>query len=293
MPLIDLHLHTTVSDGVWSPQHLLDCIRERAVDFFSITDHDTMEAYPLPKDVLERCVPGMEVDTKCDGATAHLLVYGVASSLDPLLQRLRAQRVARRERMCEMVERLRGLGVSVSMADVERQAGTAASLGRPHLARALVELGVVVSVQEAFDKYIADDRDQYVALERLESQEAIELAHASGAIVSIAHPCRLKSPAMIDLLRVMGADAIEVIHPTADATMRLQLLDYVKRHNLLATGGSDFHVPGGDLPGVELNAVEYEKLRESFAALVSGAEFDSRFAAERTDATAISSTVLE
>lgn len=293
MPLIDLHLHTTVSDGVWTPAQLLDCIRERGVDFFSITDHDAMAGYPLPFDLGERCVPGMEVDTKCDGQTAHLLVYGIASPDAPLLQRLCAQRIARRERMCAMVERLRLLGVRISMAEVELQAGTAASLGRPHLARALLAIGAVASVQEAFDRYIADDREQFVALERLESREAIVLSHASGAIVSIAHPCRLKSAAMLDTLRAMGADAVEIIHPTTDAAMQRELLDYAQRYDLLGTGGSDFHAPGNVLPGVELDIERYERLREAFAALISGAEFDSRFAEERTDATARSSAALE
>jgi 3',5'-nucleoside bisphosphate phosphatase len=293
MPLIDLHLHTTASDGIWTQWQLLQCIREREVDFFSITDHDTMDSYPVPAEFAARCIPGMEVDTKCDGATAHLLVFGIASSTAPLLQRLRAQREARRKRMCEMVDRLQRLGLNVSMADVERRAGTAASLGRPHLARALVDVGAVACVQDAFDRYIADDRQQYVALERLESQDAIVLAHASGAIVSVAHPCRLKSFAMLDLLRGMGADAVEVLHPTADAAKRRELLDYVRRHGLLATGGSDFHAPGGDLPGIELEDAAYRKLREAFGALASGAEFDSRSAAERTGATERSSVVRE
>lgn len=293
MAFIDLHLHTTVSDGVWTPRQLLQCICEREVDFFSITDHDAMDSYPLPSEFATRCITGMEVDTKCDGVTAHLLVYGVASSTAPLLQRLRAQREARRERMRAMVERLQRLGLSVSIADVERQAGTAASLGRPHLARALVDVGAVLCVQEAFDRYIADDREQYVALERLEAREAIVLAHASGAIVSVAHPCRLKSFAMLDLLRGMGVDAVEVLHPSANLAMRRELLDYVGRFGLLATGGSDFHAPGDDLPGVRLDDALYEKLLEAFAGLTNGGEFDSRFGAERTDAMAQSSRVLE
>ena len=264
MPFVDFHMHTTVSDGVWTPSELFAYIRKASLEAFSITDHDTMDVYPLPDDLASRCIPGMEVDTKCMGQTTHLLVYGITSPTAPLLEHLRAQRAARRVRMEAMIERLRAKGIPVTMDLVEAEAGKAASLGRPHLGRVLVKLGVVSQLQEAFDKYIADDQDDYVALDRLESPQAIELAHASGAVVSIAHPCRLRDPKMLDFLRESGVDGIEVVHPSADEDARRMFTEYARAHGLLVTGGSDFHAPAPDYaPGIEFEAEHVERLREA------------------------------
>lgn len=225
-------------------------LRESGIETFSITDHDTMDVYPLPDDLAAKSIPGMEVDTKCEGATSHLLVYGIHSKTAPLLERLRAQREARRGRMEAIVEKLRSSGIGVTMADVEAQAGAAQSLGRPHLARALVALGVVPDVQTAFDRYIADDKDGFVSLDRLDSADAIQLAHESGAIVSVAHPKRLKEPRLLEVLRSEGIDGVEVVHPSADAAGEQEYRDYAVRHGLLVTGGTDFHAPSpGYQPG--------------------------------------------
>jgi 3',5'-nucleoside bisphosphate phosphatase len=286
MILVDFHMHTTISDGIWTPQELFRHVREAQIRVASVTDHDTMDIYPIPSDLCGRIVTGMEVDTKCEGVTAHLLVYGITSQQAPLLEHLRSQRAARRVRMEEMVERLHGLGVDIAMRDVEAQAGSAASLGRPHLARALVVRGVVNDVKEAFTRYLADDQDGYVALDRLDARDAIALAHESGALVSIAHPCRLRDPRLIDTLRMQGADGIEVIHPSADASARAELAQYANHHGLVITGGSDFHSPATDaLPGIWFE----ETLLERFLAAVdrvSGGGFDPTRDAERTGATA-------
>jgi len=253
-------MHTTVSDGVWKREELFDYLREGGFEAFSITDHDAIDAYPVPVDLVERCIPGIEVDTKCNGVTARLLCYGIRTPDAPLLQRLRAQRAARKVRMEEIIAQLRRRGVDISLHDVERQADAAASLGRPHLARALVERGVVATVQEAFDRLIADEGDAYVSLDRLESAEAIRLAHESKAIVSIAHPTRLKSAASLDALREAGADAMEVVHPTADEALRSELSGYAEPHGLLETGGSDFHAPSpGYAPGISYQSSVFER----------------------------------
>lgn len=250
MPHVDFHLHTTTSDGVWTPEQMFAFMRESGIETFSITDHDTMDVYPLPGDLAAKSIPGMEVDTKCEGSTSHLLVYGIRHKDAPLLERLRAQREARFGRMEAIVEKLRASGIAVTMDDVAAQAGAAQSLGRPHLARALVKLGVVPDVQTAFDRYIADDKDGFVSLDRLESADAIALAHESGAIVSVAHPKRLREPRLLEVLRAEGIDGVEVIHPSADADMEREYREYAVRHGLLVTGGTDFHAPSpGYQPG--------------------------------------------
>lgn len=264
MTLVDFHLHTTTSDGVWTPDELARYVDEARLQVVSVTDHDTMGAYPLPAEIRAQIVPGMEVDTKCHGITAHLLVYGIASPSAPLLEHLRAQREARYGRMEAMIERLRTNGIEIDMSHVKAEAGSAASLGRPHLARALVKLGVVSDTNEAFARYLADDRDGYVALDRLEAADAIALAHASGAIVSVAHPARLRDARSLEELRLAGADGVEVVHPSADDVMRAELAEYARAHHLLITGGSDFHSPATDaLPGIHLDEAVVERFLDA------------------------------
>ena len=261
-PLVDFHLHTTVSDGLWSPAELYAFLRASDIEVFSITDHDAMDAYPVPQDLAQRAIPGVEIDTTHRGNTVHLLAYGIDAQT-PLLERLRGQRKARIERMDLMIGRLRRAGKRISMEDVLSQVGGKASLGRPHLARALIEVGEVGSVAEAFERYLGEECEAYVPLERLEAAEAIELAHASVALVSIAHPLRLRSAGALDELRELGADAVEVVHPGADADAQRDLAEYAQSHNMLITGGSDFHGPGSVLrPGIELGAQHIDALRD-------------------------------
>lgn len=251
--LCDLHLHTTKSDGVWTPERLFAEIRDRALPFFSITDHDCVDAYPVPEDLRDRCIPGLEVDSHHGGHTVHLLAYGVDDKQSPLLRALTAQRQDRRRRMESMVARLNTLEIAIEIDDVIAQATGTTSLGRPHLAHALVARGHVQTVQEAFDRYIADDGDGYVALERLTSARIIELIHESGGIVVIAHPMRLRDVTHLEQLHGLGVDGIEVIHPTADAAAERMLRDFAAERGLLVTGGSDFHAPAAKRSiGVEL-----------------------------------------
>jgi predicted metal-dependent phosphoesterase TrpH len=251
--LCDLHLHTTKSDGVWTPERLFEEIRRRDLQFFSITDHDCLDAYPVPEDLRSRCIPGLEVDSHHGGHTVHILAYGIDDKQSPLLQALQAQRQDRLRRMQGMVDRLNALGLAIAMDDVLAQATGASSVGRPHLARALVERGHVATVQEAFDRYIADDGDGYVALERMTSARIIELIHESGGAAVLAHPLRLRDAASLEELCNLGVDGIEVTHPTADADAENMLRVFAHEHNLLVTGGTDFHAPVAErLIGVEI-----------------------------------------
>lgn len=251
--LCDLHLHTTRSDGVWTPGRLFEEIRARGLQYFSITDHDCVDAYPVPDDLRERCIPGLEVDSHHAGHTAHILAYGIEDKTSPLLQALTAQRQDRLRRMEGMVARLNALDVAIAIEDVVAQATGASSLGRPHLARALVAKGHVQSVQEAFDRYIADEGDGYVALERLSSARIIELIHESGGVAVVAHPMRLRDLKHLEELYELGVDGIEVIHPTADSEAQRMLTEFAHTRNALITGGTDFHAPVAGRPiGVAL-----------------------------------------
>jgi 3',5'-nucleoside bisphosphate phosphatase len=264
MLLIDLHLHTTCSDGVWPVQRLLDEVRRRSLDVFCISDHDSLDAYPIPEDLASRAISGLEVDSHHGGHTVHVLAYGVSDKNSPLLLALSKQRFAREERMASMVQAVRSHGIDVSMEDVRAQARGTVSLGRPHLARALVACGAVPNVQDAFNRYLADDAGAYVALERLTSARVIELIHLSGGVAIAAHPQRLHNTSDLPELIELGLDGIEIVHPTADEEMQRFLIDTVRSRGLLATGGTDFHAPVEGRPiGVRFPAVDVERLREA------------------------------
>jgi predicted metal-dependent phosphoesterase TrpH len=210
----------------------------------------------------------LEVDSEHDGHTAHILAYGVSSNDTPLLQALIAQRKAREERMQEMLDRLQALDIHVTMDEVRTQAKGAVSLGRPHLARVLHERGIVASVQEAFDKYLADEGTGFVALRRLTSAQIIALIRESGGVSSVAHPVRLRDRAHLDEMRALGVDGVEIVHPTADENTRRELESFARSHDLLVTGGTDFHAPVADRPiGIEFPTNDVERLRERLAKL--------------------------
>lgn len=253
--LVDLHLHTTKSDGVWTPEQLFDEIRARSLDLFSITDHDCIDAYPVPDDLRSQCIPGLEVDSVHAGHTVHILAYGIDDKKSPLLQALRLQREHRKHRMQGIVERLNALGIEIKIDDVIAQTNGNTSLGRPHLARALVASGHVTSVQDAFDRYIADDGTGFVSLERLSSERIIELTHESSGIAVVAHPMRLRDPKYLEDLVDLGIDGIEVVHPSASAANQTMLREFATDRQLFISGGTDFHAPVEGRPlGIELSS---------------------------------------
>lgn len=256
----DFHLHTSKSDGVWPPERLFEEIRQRALEAFSITDHECVEAYPVPDDLQCRVIPGLEADSVHSGQTAHLLAYGVDNADAPLLRALQRQREDRVPRMLAMIERLQSVGIPVTIQDVAAQAPERHRLQRPHLARAMVVKGVVRSVDEAFERYLNDTCYAYVPLERMASAAVIELIHGSGGVAIVAHPMRLLAAQAMTELCELGADGIEVYSPTASPAAQRTLLDFARSRRLLVTGGTDFHAPGAEL-GVEVDEQDVEELK--------------------------------
>ena len=219
-------------------------VRERGLEYFSITDHDTMAAYPVPDDVQSRCIAGLEVDTYGFEQTVHVLGYGVNPD-SSLVSRLQAQQRERRRRAESIIERLNALGIDLTLHQVEQFAGTSRSIGRPHIARALVEAVHCNELQEAFDRYLADGEVAFVPLQRLTTTEAIDLIHAGGGIAVLAHPRRLRNQELLqDICRLF--DGLELLHPSADHDYQHQLIELIDAHNLIATGGTDFHARSND-----------------------------------------------
>lgn len=218
--------------------------RDQGLDLLAITDHDTTAGIaPARLAAGGRLVilPGIELSAEDGGDDVHMLGYDFDpedAGLQAALADFRARRDARAR---EMVERLNSLGVPVAWERVEALAA-GGSVGRPHVARAMAETGVVETVREAFDLYLHNGGPAYVARQRLSPEEAIALIHRAGGAAVLAHPGLLADwRAMIERLAPARLDGVEVAHPKNNADVRLELRGLAARFGLIMTGGSDFH----------------------------------------------------
>lgn len=260
MAIGDFHLHSTASDGVRPPVWVVETAAARGVRYLALTDHDTTAGIQEAVQTAGRLglgfVPGIEISAEYGGQDVHLLGFGIDVESAALQEFLAWQRDGRGRRMEASVELLAKHGVAVDLARVQEIA-EGASIGRPHLARAMVEAGYVDSVQEAFDTWLAEGRPGYVGRERLAPREAIDLIHRAGGAVFAAHPVFLGDDYadVIRELAPMGLDGLETYYKHYDKAT-------VAAHEALATdlglamsGGSDYHGLGnpndreiGDIP---------------------------------------------
>lgn len=243
---VDLHTHSTASDGVLPPHLVVEAAHAAGLAAMALTDHDTVagleEARAAGERLGVRVVAGAELSAHLGGGEEiHLLAlhidrYGVIADE---LARFRDDRVTRAERM---VAKLRALGVAVSMDDVLREAG-AGAVGRPHVARAVVAAGGALDVREAFDRFLGDGRPATVEKPRLDAREAITLAHAAGGIAVWAHPAAAGRRDRVELLADAGLDGLEVLHPRHSGEDMSRLSALAEHFGLVTSGGSDWHGP--------------------------------------------------
>jgi predicted metal-dependent phosphoesterase TrpH len=241
----DLHTHTHHSDGTRSPKEVVDVARAHNIDILSISDHDNLAAYfEIRKYADERgvtLVPGIELSCAYEGVDVHVLAYAFDPTDERIDERLRGFRETRQRRGHLMVERLRSLGYAISIERVEQLAAGGA-LGRPHVARALVEAHYVASVSEAFDKLLGTGKPGYVEKERFRIGEAISLIRSAGGVTSIAHPTLYPNhERLVPQLLDAGVDAVEVMHPDVDDLNRERYTNLARFRGKFATGGSDDH----------------------------------------------------
>ncbi|MBO4367724.1 MAG: PHP domain-containing protein [Clostridia bacterium] len=244
--LADIHLHSTASDGMDTPARIAFLAREAGIGLISLTDHDTTggvrECSEACRGYGIRFLPGIEISAG-EGGNIHVLGYNIdPSRLQLELDRIRDDRT---ERMEKMVSLLKKAGMEVSMEDVRSIAGSA-PLCRPHLALALVRKGYVLSVKEAFDRYIGAGRPFLVDRRRFSFAQAADLIHASGGLAVIAHPLLIKVERRmltqyLSSLIDMGADGIEAWHSSHTLSDALELDAFARRRSMLVTGGSDYH----------------------------------------------------
>jgi len=242
---IDLHSHTTCSDGEHSPEALLALARTAGLTWLAVTDHDTVAGLQRAAAAAEAeglgFVPGIEISATAAGREVHVLGHFVDASEPGLAQfsgRLRVERAARMQRM---VQRMGELGFPVTFEEVESLGG-GAHLGRPHLALALLNRGYVSSTKEAFDRFLADGRPGHVDRFRVSAEEAIQLLHTAGGTATLAHPgpSHVATPTLEALTR-RGLDGLEVFHVDHVPSQREALLRTANELGLIPTGGSDYH----------------------------------------------------
>lgn len=245
--MIDLHSHTTASDGELSPEDLLARARAAGVTVLAVTDHDTVKGLARARAAAEaqgiRLVPGIEVSTESEGREIHILGHFVNPTepgLSGFSDRLRDERA---ERMGRMVKQMNTLGFPVTLEEVERIAA-GAHLGRPHLALALVGRGYVGSTREAFDRFLGDGKPGYVDRFRVSAEDAIAMLHRAGGTATLAHPGSSKvSPHTLQRLAKSGLDGLEIFHPDHVPSQREAFLRQADALGLVPTAGSDYHGP--------------------------------------------------
>ena len=246
MAKVDLHIHSTASDGRLSPEDVIYKSAELGLSIIAITDHDTVDgiapalaaakAFPQLK-----VIPGVEISTDVPQGEVHVLGYFIDYTNHELEATLRRFRSSRLERAQGMIAKLRNLGIHIEWQRVQEIAGTG-SFGRPHLAQAMLEKGYIGSFKEAFIKYLGRDGPAYVEREKMTPAEAVELILLASGLPVLAHPLTINDlETMIVELKAAGLVGIEAYYDGYTADEINKLVSLAKRYNLIATGGSDYH----------------------------------------------------
>lgn len=267
--MIDLHSHTTASDGQHPPHEQVAMAAKAGVKVLSVTDHDTVigleaAAAACTQHGME-LVPGIEISCWLQRREVHVLGHFIDPAFKPLQAYALRLVDEREQRMEKMVHRLSANGVPVTVAQVQAIAGDA-PLTRPHLARALVELRICTSVREAFDRFLGDGKLAWVPKFEMSVQAAIELIHAAGGTATIAHPgsSRVNRYELDDMAK-HGLDGIESVHQDHPPSQRELFAKWAQELSLCCTAGSDFHgvkiAPDRVFGSVSMNAGEFAKLR--------------------------------
>ena len=267
---IDLHAHTTASDGDQSPTALVEAAAAIGLTALAVTDHDTTDGIKEAQAAGERLgvevAPGIELSAEFSQGQCHVLGLLINPGSEPLHSRLKQIVNNRNSRNAQIIERMQASGINITLAEVEAIAGgggEGAIIARPHFARALINKGVVNSVPEAFEKYLAKGKPFYAERDRLTPEAAFQLIHAAGGVAILAHPNNLnrdeaETEAEILRFQSLGLDGIEARYNRHTPEDNARYLALAARHNLLTSGGSDFHGPSVK-PAVFLGHVEGEQ----------------------------------
>ena len=251
---IDLHTHSAVSDGTDTPTGLIGQAAAAGLDVVALTDHDTFagldEAGTAADLAGVRLVRGMELSCSRRGQSVHLLAYGTDETDPDLAAEMERVRGGRSGRLLPVLARLAELGMPLSAEQVLAYVGTSPSVGRPHIADAMVAAGYVTDRTEAFDRFLADGGPAHVARYAIELDRGIDLVHAAGGVAVVAHPwgrgreALLPPEVLTDLVERQGLDGIEVDHQDHDQDARRRLRALAEDLGVIITGSSDYHGTG-------------------------------------------------
>ncbi len=244
MRLIDLHVHTTASDGLYSPFRVVQEAHKKNLAAVAITDHDTMKGLEEAEKAAARfaveIVPGIEFSTLYQKKEIHILGYYCNPENLLLQETLLQYQKDRRLRMEKMIDRLKEMGINVELDDVLVKV-KGGIVGRPHLAAVLCQKGFCSTFEEAFSRYIGYDRPAYVGRMPFPPEKAISVIREAEGVPVLAHPGLSEEDALIPSLVRAGLQGIEVYHPEHDEASINRYLHFARAHHLLITGGSDFH----------------------------------------------------
>ena len=250
MELIDLHTHSNASDGTFAPAEVVRLAKVGGLKALALTDHDTIdglaEAVAAGETYGVEVIPGVEVSARFPGGSMHILGLGIEYGNGQLGERLAVLQQARAERNPQIIAKLNGLGVKITLEQVEKISGQG-QMGRPHIARALMESGYVRSIQEAFDIFLRNDGKAYVPKFRFPPQEAIAMIRDVQGVPVLAHPFTLNLGSAFALkntlteLKALGLAGIEAIYAEHTPEQEALYLRLARELGLLVTGGSDFH----------------------------------------------------
>lgn len=246
MGKIDLHIHTTASDGRYTPAEIVSMSYERGLSHIAICDHDSINGIQPAQAAAAKLgsltvIPGVEINTDIPSGELHLLGYYFDMENPELNEMLEQLRNSRLDRAMKMVEKLKKHGVNIDYSRVREIAGTG-SVGRPHIAQAMLEKGYITNFKEAFVKYISRGGLAYVERDKITPAEATQLILRAGGIPVLAHPFTSENPEpLIAELKTVGLMGLEVYYNNYTPEQVQELLKIGEKYQLIATGGSDFH----------------------------------------------------
>jgi len=252
---VDLHIHSIFSDGHFTPEKIVDVAVECGLSAISITDHDNIIAYEVANAHIEEnykgteknieLIPGVEVNTLLDGKEVHILGYYFDLKSKSLQDLIKYQQHARVEQAVKIIEQLKKrAGIDIDFDQVKALVAQGGSIGRPHIAKAIVNKGGTRTVTDAFNKYICDNSPVYVKRKTVSPYEAVEVIYESGGIPVLAHPCDMESAeSLIKDLMSCGLRGIEVYHKKHTPAIIEYYSNMAEELDLTVTGGSDFHAP--------------------------------------------------
>ncbi len=260
---IDLHIHTTASDSLFTPNEVVETARKKGLSAIAITDHDTIDGYEAAKEIAEdleiELIPAVELSVAYKGEDIHLLGYLIDCENPEFLKKINSFQKERRIRGEKMVEKLNELGIDLNIETVKNIAGKG-SVGRPHLADALLKEEFVNTYEEAFARYIGYHAPAYVSKMFLTPKEGIDLVHLVRGVAVLAHPGTVRIQQAIYDFVDLGLDGIEAYHSKHDRETTKNYINLAQKLGLIYTGGSDCHGRRGEKVLIGTVKVPYQCL---------------------------------